>query len=62
MGLILGIGFPTFKGGILRWADEVGLAKIVEKSKKYMNLGPRFEPTEQMKKLASEGRGFYREA
>jgi len=61
MGLILGIGFPTFKGGILRWADEVGLANIVEKSKKYESLGPRFEPTVQMKTLATEGKGFYRE-
>ena len=24
MGLILGIGFPPFRGGILRWADTVG--------------------------------------
>jgi 3-hydroxyacyl-CoA dehydrogenase/enoyl-CoA hydratase/3-hydroxybutyryl-CoA epimerase/3-hydroxyacyl-CoA dehydrogenase/enoyl-CoA hydratase/3-hydroxybutyryl-CoA epimerase/enoyl-CoA isomerase len=62
MGLILGIGFPTFKGGILRWADEVGLANIVQKSKKYESLGPRFEPTEQMEKLASAGKGFYGEA
>ncbi|MFL5245077.1 MAG: 3-hydroxyacyl-CoA dehydrogenase NAD-binding domain-containing protein [Gemmataceae bacterium] len=59
MGLILGIGFPTFKGGILCWADEVGLANIVEKLKRFEALGPRFQPTEQMKKLASEGRGFY---
>ena len=24
MGLILGIGFPPFRGGILRWADARG--------------------------------------
>jgi 3-hydroxyacyl-CoA dehydrogenase/enoyl-CoA hydratase/3-hydroxybutyryl-CoA epimerase/3-hydroxyacyl-CoA dehydrogenase/enoyl-CoA hydratase/3-hydroxybutyryl-CoA epimerase/enoyl-CoA isomerase len=61
MGLILGIGFPPFQGGILRWADGLGLAKVLEKLKKYESLGPRFQPTEQMKKLAAEGKGFYRE-
>jgi 3-hydroxyacyl-CoA dehydrogenase/enoyl-CoA hydratase/3-hydroxybutyryl-CoA epimerase/3-hydroxyacyl-CoA dehydrogenase/enoyl-CoA hydratase/3-hydroxybutyryl-CoA epimerase/enoyl-CoA isomerase len=61
MGLILGIGFPSFRGGLLRWADSVGLPNILAKLKKYEPLGPRFQPTEQMKKLAAEGRGFYRE-
>jgi 3-hydroxyacyl-CoA dehydrogenase / enoyl-CoA hydratase / 3-hydroxybutyryl-CoA epimerase / enoyl-CoA isomerase len=60
MGLILGIGFPPFRGGILRWADDMGLAKVLEKLKKYEPLGKRFQPTEQMRRLAAEGRGFYR--
>ena len=59
MGLLLGIGFPTFRGGLLRWADEVGLANVLERLKKYEPLGPRFRPTEQMRKLAAEGKGFY---
>ena len=49
MGLILGIGFPPFHGGILRWADSQGLANVLAKLKKYEHLGPRFQPTEQMK-------------
>jgi 3-hydroxyacyl-CoA dehydrogenase/enoyl-CoA hydratase/3-hydroxybutyryl-CoA epimerase/3-hydroxyacyl-CoA dehydrogenase/enoyl-CoA hydratase/3-hydroxybutyryl-CoA epimerase/enoyl-CoA isomerase len=59
MGLILGIGFPPFRGGILRWADTLGLAKLLEKLKKYAALGKRFEPTEQMKQLAAQGKGFF---
>jgi 3-hydroxyacyl-CoA dehydrogenase/enoyl-CoA hydratase/3-hydroxybutyryl-CoA epimerase/3-hydroxyacyl-CoA dehydrogenase/enoyl-CoA hydratase/3-hydroxybutyryl-CoA epimerase/enoyl-CoA isomerase len=59
MGLILGIGFPAFRGGILRWADTLGLAKVLEKLKRYEALGPRFQPTEQMRRLAAEGKGFY---
>ena len=31
MGLILGIGFPPFRGGILRWADTEGAGKILER-------------------------------
>ncbi len=61
MGLILGIGFPAFRGGILRWADSLGMAKVLEKLKPYEQLGPRFHPTEQMRKLAAEGKGFYRD-
>jgi len=61
MGLLLGIGFPPFRGGILRWADSLGLSKVLEKLKRYEHLGVRFQPTEQMRKLAAEGKGFYRE-
>jgi 3-hydroxyacyl-CoA dehydrogenase/enoyl-CoA hydratase/3-hydroxybutyryl-CoA epimerase/3-hydroxyacyl-CoA dehydrogenase/enoyl-CoA hydratase/3-hydroxybutyryl-CoA epimerase/enoyl-CoA isomerase len=61
MGLILGIGFPPFRGGLLRWADSLGLGKVLEKLKPYEKLGARFQPTEQMRRLATEGRGFYGE-
>jgi 3-hydroxyacyl-CoA dehydrogenase/enoyl-CoA hydratase/3-hydroxybutyryl-CoA epimerase/3-hydroxyacyl-CoA dehydrogenase/enoyl-CoA hydratase/3-hydroxybutyryl-CoA epimerase/enoyl-CoA isomerase len=61
MGLILGIGFPPFRGGILRWADTLGLDKVLEKLGKYETLGVRYQPTEQMRKLAAEKKGFYRE-
>jgi 3-hydroxyacyl-CoA dehydrogenase/enoyl-CoA hydratase/3-hydroxybutyryl-CoA epimerase/3-hydroxyacyl-CoA dehydrogenase/enoyl-CoA hydratase/3-hydroxybutyryl-CoA epimerase/enoyl-CoA isomerase len=59
MGLILGIGFPAFRGGILRWADTLGLGQVLKKLQKYEGLGPRFQPTEQMRRLAAEGKGFY---
>jgi 3-hydroxyacyl-CoA dehydrogenase/enoyl-CoA hydratase/3-hydroxybutyryl-CoA epimerase/enoyl-CoA isomerase len=59
MGLILGIGFPPQRGGLLRWADTLGMKQVLEKLKRYESLGPRFHPTEQMQKLASAGKGFY---
>jgi 3-hydroxyacyl-CoA dehydrogenase/enoyl-CoA hydratase/3-hydroxybutyryl-CoA epimerase/3-hydroxyacyl-CoA dehydrogenase/enoyl-CoA hydratase/3-hydroxybutyryl-CoA epimerase/enoyl-CoA isomerase len=59
MGLILGIGFPSFRGGILRWADDEGLGNILQRLAKYERLGKRFEPTAQMRRLAAEKRGFY---
>src|SRR6266571_595764 len=58
MGLILGIGFPAFRGGILRWADALGLSKVLDKLQKYEKLGVRFQPTEQLRQLASAGKGF----
>jgi 3-hydroxyacyl-CoA dehydrogenase/enoyl-CoA hydratase/3-hydroxybutyryl-CoA epimerase/3-hydroxyacyl-CoA dehydrogenase/enoyl-CoA hydratase/3-hydroxybutyryl-CoA epimerase/enoyl-CoA isomerase len=60
LGLILGIGFPAFRGGLLRWADSEGLGKILERLAKYEALGKRFEATSQMKQLAQAGKGFYK--
>jgi 3-hydroxyacyl-CoA dehydrogenase/enoyl-CoA hydratase/3-hydroxybutyryl-CoA epimerase/3-hydroxyacyl-CoA dehydrogenase/enoyl-CoA hydratase/3-hydroxybutyryl-CoA epimerase/enoyl-CoA isomerase len=59
MGLIMGIGFPATKAGILRWGDTIGLGKILEKLHHYEPLGPRFKPTEQIQQLAAIGKGFY---
>jgi 3-hydroxyacyl-CoA dehydrogenase/enoyl-CoA hydratase/3-hydroxybutyryl-CoA epimerase/enoyl-CoA isomerase len=61
MGLILGIGFPPQHGGLLRWADTVGLKNILAKLAKYESLGKRFHPTEQMRQLAASGKGFFAE-
>jgi 3-hydroxyacyl-CoA dehydrogenase/enoyl-CoA hydratase/3-hydroxybutyryl-CoA epimerase/3-hydroxyacyl-CoA dehydrogenase/enoyl-CoA hydratase/3-hydroxybutyryl-CoA epimerase/enoyl-CoA isomerase len=59
MGLILGIGFPPFRGGILRWADTVGAREILKRLEKYQLLGKRFEPTSLLKKNAETGATFY---
>jgi 3-hydroxyacyl-CoA dehydrogenase/enoyl-CoA hydratase/3-hydroxybutyryl-CoA epimerase/enoyl-CoA isomerase len=61
IGLLLGIGFPPFRGGILHWADSLGIGKVLEKLKPYEHLGARFHPTEQMRRMAAEGKGFYRD-
>jgi len=59
MGLLLGIGFPAFHGGLLRWADSLGIDKVLDKLKGYQSLGPRFHPTPQLQKLAAACAGFY---
>jgi 3-hydroxyacyl-CoA dehydrogenase/enoyl-CoA hydratase/3-hydroxybutyryl-CoA epimerase/3-hydroxyacyl-CoA dehydrogenase/enoyl-CoA hydratase/3-hydroxybutyryl-CoA epimerase/enoyl-CoA isomerase len=59
MGLILGIGFPPFQGGLLRWADRQGIGKVLEKLKRYESLGVRFHPTDPMREMARAGKGFY---
>lgn len=58
MGLILGIGFPPFRGGVLRWADTLAAGKVVEKLEAYRTLGLRFEPTESLARLAATGGTF----
>lgn len=59
MGLILGIGFPPFRGGILRWCDTEGADKLLERLKGFVSLGKRFEPTETLKRHAQTGERFY---
>ncbi len=59
MGLILGVGFPPFRGGILRWCDQEGAAKIVERASKYTALGKRFEPSPMLLDMAKSGKLFY---
>jgi 3-hydroxyacyl-CoA dehydrogenase/enoyl-CoA hydratase/3-hydroxybutyryl-CoA epimerase len=58
--LIFGIGFPPFRGGLLRYADKMGAQAIVEKldgyAKKY---GERFTPPRLLIDMAKNGQRFY---
>ena len=46
MALIMGIGFPPFTGGLLRYADRIGIKKIKQKLKDLEEVhGPRFSPS-----------------
>jgi 3-hydroxyacyl-CoA dehydrogenase/enoyl-CoA hydratase/3-hydroxybutyryl-CoA epimerase/enoyl-CoA isomerase len=59
LGLVYGLGFPPFRGGALRYADSVGLKAMCERAEQFARLGKLYEPTAQMKQLATQGRGFY---
>ncbi len=59
MALIYGLGFPAFRGGILRWMDEVGVGTLCEWSDKFSYLGEAYRATDGMKKLANTGGTYY---
>lgn len=59
MGLLLGLGFPPFRTGALRYADSIGLKDLVEKAKSYKDLGNMYLPTQGMEKLAKDNSTFY---
>ena len=59
MGLILGVGFPPFRGGALKYADSLGLKTVVEKAEKYAHLGKLYEPTPTMREMAEAGKTYY---
>jgi 3-hydroxyacyl-CoA dehydrogenase/enoyl-CoA hydratase/3-hydroxybutyryl-CoA epimerase len=60
LAMIMGMGFPPFRGGLLRYADQVGLPKVVaELERLAQSHGVRLEPSAALKSLA-KGRGrFY---
>jgi 3-hydroxyacyl-CoA dehydrogenase/enoyl-CoA hydratase/3-hydroxybutyryl-CoA epimerase/3-hydroxyacyl-CoA dehydrogenase/enoyl-CoA hydratase/3-hydroxybutyryl-CoA epimerase/enoyl-CoA isomerase len=59
LGLIFGLGFPPFKGGLLFWADTLGPKKIIEMLKPWEHLGERFQPTPLLEAMAKEKQKFY---
>ena len=58
-GLIFGLGFPAFRGGLLFWADQIGAARIVEDLKRIEAIGPRVQPTPLLLEMARAGKKFY---
>jgi 3-hydroxyacyl-CoA dehydrogenase/enoyl-CoA hydratase/3-hydroxybutyryl-CoA epimerase/3-hydroxyacyl-CoA dehydrogenase/enoyl-CoA hydratase/3-hydroxybutyryl-CoA epimerase/enoyl-CoA isomerase len=59
MGLILGVGFPPVRGGILRWCDRIGADTVCRTLEQYRPLGQRFVPTESLERLARTGGKWY---
>ncbi len=60
LGMITGTGFPPFRGGLLRYADAVGLPTVVARLEALArDVGPRFEPAPLLRELAEAGKGFY---
>ncbi len=60
MGLLLGLGFPPFRAGALKYADSVGLKKLEDESKKYHHIGGNtYVFTSFMKGLAAENKTYY---
>jgi 3-hydroxyacyl-CoA dehydrogenase/enoyl-CoA hydratase/3-hydroxybutyryl-CoA epimerase len=58
--LIFGIGFPPFRGGLLRYADTLGADSIVRKLGSYaQSYGERFAPPASLLAMASSKKGFY---
>ena len=58
-GVIFGLGFPAFRGGLMYWGDTLGAAKIVEELKRIDFLGARAKPTELLLDMARSGKRFY---
>lgn len=59
MGLIYGLGFPPFRGGALKYADALGIDKLIELADKYSHLGAAYEAPEKLKSMAKDGKTFY---
>ncbi len=59
LAMVLGTGFPPYRGGILRWADHQGLPAIVERlGELEESAGARFRPAPLLARKAEKGRTF----
>ncbi len=60
VALLYGVGFPTFRGGVARWMDTVGLQAFCDMADKYTDeLGPLYEVTARQREMAANSETYY---
>ena len=59
MAMIMGIGFPPFRGGPCRYIDQIGLQNYVALCDKYAHLGKAYEAPQKIRDMAAAGETFY---
>ncbi|MCL1125353.1 fatty acid oxidation complex subunit alpha FadB [Shewanella surugensis] len=59
MGLVYGVGFPPFRGGVFRYLDTIGVANFVALADKYAHLGGLYQVTDAMRELAANNGSYY---
>lgn len=59
MALVYGTGFPPFRGGVLRWIDQLGAAKFCAMAEGFRDLGPLYLPPANLTDFAANNKKFY---
>ena len=59
MAMIMGIGFPPFRGGPCRYIDQTGVAEYVALCDKYAHLGTAYEAPQMLRDMATHNKKFY---
>jgi len=60
VAMVLGTGFPPFRGGLLRHADEQRIPIVVDRLQRLADShGERFRPAEPLLDLARAEQSFY---
>jgi 3-hydroxyacyl-CoA dehydrogenase/enoyl-CoA hydratase/3-hydroxybutyryl-CoA epimerase len=60
VGMVFGTGFPPFRGGLLRYADAIGPAVLVDRLARLADAqGERFRPAGLLRDLVREEKRFY---
>ncbi len=60
VGAVFGLGFPPFFGGPFRYADTLGVRKLVERLEYFAGLhGERYVPAKILYELAARDASFY---
>lgn len=59
MAMIMGVGFPPFRGGPCRHIDQVGVAEFVAKCDQYAHLGKAYDAPQMLRDMAAANKKFY---
>ena len=60
VGALLGLGFPTYKGGPFRYVDSIGAGEVLKKLHNLsVRYGTRYTPPPVLKNVAVGGNKFY---
>ncbi len=61
VGMIYGTGFPPFRGGLLKYADTIGVRNVLADLKEFQGKfdRQRFEPSQLLQAMAESGSRFY---
>ena len=59
MSLVLGLGFPRFRGGALRYIDSMGARAFCAQADRHAALGPLYFPTAGLRAMAAADSRFY---
>ena len=60
LAMIMGTGSPPFRGGLLRYADDLGIPRVVEILRELeAKHGSRFAPSDALLRVEGGGRSFY---
>ncbi len=60
LAMIMGTGFPPFRGGLLKYADAIGSSYIVDQLEVYAAKGAaRLKPSQPLRNMAKNSAKFY---
>lgn len=61
LAMVFGTGFAPFRGGPLRYADSIGLQKIVDSLEAFSQHHPHLAPSQALKDMAQRKQSFFLE-
>lgn len=59
LAMLLGVGFPAYLGGPLKYADWLGARELLARAQRYAHLGPQYTPPRSVRDMAEGGKRFY---